>query len=210
MPVYKSNHPMSAASFRTVRSFLGLSDQWIATHLGVHVRTVRKWGAGDSSVPKSAAAFLRELDVETASAVSVYVEAFTDHEDSWPFRIPRSDEESEGWEEFPGKPVGWWRNLAARVCQRVPGLWIDFAPADSAGGPADRPILTEHTVEETAEQVAAENAADAKAAAERTLAEQYALTEDDDRGLHAVVNPAEAVGLEAATGSSASARPAAE
>ncbi|GAA2013278.1 hypothetical protein [Brevibacterium samyangense] len=120
---------MNSATFRATREFLGLSDSWLADHLGVSPRTVRKWGTGESPVPVSVAEELTVLADRTARVVERYAEHFREREDRWPMTIPRTLDQGHQWHHDPGMPVDWWRNLAARVCERVPGLWLEWPEA---------------------------------------------------------------------------------
>ena len=45
--------PMTAAEFRIARESLGVSDQWLADHLGVSLRTMQRWGQGHSRLSLS-------------------------------------------------------------------------------------------------------------------------------------------------------------
>lgn len=54
---------MTPAEFKTIRESLGLSAQWIANHLGVSLRTVRYWEAGERvNIPDKSAVNLADMD----------------------------------------------------------------------------------------------------------------------------------------------------
>ena len=109
---------LTDAEFRVTRESLGLTLDATAERLGVHLRTVSRWEAGDAPIPPGVADTLREwVDQQDAQA------------DAWAARlvdvpepvlvIPRAGVR-EGW------PAGWWRALAARVVEDVPGLRVTY------------------------------------------------------------------------------------
>lgn len=56
---------MTALEFRAALKALGISQRWLARHLGVAVSTVNRWAQGDFPVPQYAAfalELLSELD----------------------------------------------------------------------------------------------------------------------------------------------------
>lgn len=106
---------MTAAEVRAIRAGLGVSAEWLATHLGVRIRAVQRWEAGTSGVKPEIADAILLLEAEAAEHVAEHVEALSRH--PAPVLVI---------EDVPGDswPPGWQRMIAFRVRQRVPALRI--------------------------------------------------------------------------------------
>ena len=52
---------MTPKEFREARHSLGLSQAKIAGELGVNVRTIKRWEAGDTNIPKTVELAIRTL-----------------------------------------------------------------------------------------------------------------------------------------------------
>lgn len=121
-----SDEPMTAAEFRVVREWLGLTGEQIGMLLGVGDRTVRNWEAGKYPVPDGVREQVERWEAWTAEQVTAGVEAvnaladpaiqtYASDEDYW-----RAQPQMEPW------PARWHRAVVARVAHEVPGLVIDY------------------------------------------------------------------------------------
>ena len=66
---------MTPAELRTLRESLNLTGEQLAQLFGVRDRTVRRWEAGEWTIPDDAADHLRRLDAQIERAVIEAVEA---------------------------------------------------------------------------------------------------------------------------------------
>jgi hypothetical protein len=115
-PDVDGDQPMSDAELRMVREFLGITAEWLADHLGVALRTVRRWEHGTSPVPDGVRVQVEALEEVAARQVGELVDRLAAAADVV-LTIPREDGE---W------PAGWWRMVAARVAVEVPGLEVHY------------------------------------------------------------------------------------
>jgi len=120
-PEPDGSQPMSPAELRMVRDYLGLTGEWLAAQLGVQLRTVRRWEHGQSSIPDGVREQMELLEGIAAETVGALVDALGSARDVV-LTIP--DGPADGY------PAGWWRMIAARVAQEVPGLYVRY---DDAG-----------------------------------------------------------------------------
>lgn len=119
---------MTAAEFKAAREHLGLSPDWLARHLNVQDRSLRRWEKGTVPVPDGVRDALADIETETASTVDDYVNALRRRQE--PVIVTyRTDDELH--EAMPGidYPPSWHRAVAARVKQRVPRLRVIYGDA---------------------------------------------------------------------------------
>lgn len=117
---------MTSAEFKVVREFLGLSGDWLASHLGVSPRTVRHWEAGRYAVPDGVRIAIEGLEDETAAFADGCAKKLADMPE--PVVVTyRSDEEYRAAHPEVPFPASWHRAVCARVALEVPGLSIVFA-----------------------------------------------------------------------------------
>ncbi|HET7355543.1 MAG TPA: hypothetical protein VFJ09_02600 [Nocardioidaceae bacterium] len=116
-PEPAGDQPMSPAELRMVRDYLGLTGEWLAGQLGVQLRTIRRWEHGQSPVPEGVREQMELLEGIAAEIVGGLVERLEDAADMV-LTIP--DGPADGY------PAGWWRMVAARVAQEVPGLYVRY------------------------------------------------------------------------------------
>ena len=109
--------PMSPAELRMVREYLGVSAEWLADRLGVALRTVRRWEHGKSAVPDGVREQVEGLEEVAVGHVNAAVDALGDAVEAV-LTIPDAD--------AGGFPAGWWRMVAVRVAQDVPGLHVRY------------------------------------------------------------------------------------
>ncbi|WP_018588763.1 helix-turn-helix domain-containing protein [Salinispora arenicola] len=120
---------MSDAEFRVVREFLGLSVEWLASYLGVSVRTVRQWEQGRDPVPEGVRAALEDIERRTDAFVDGLVGKILDIPDPC-VRVYRSDEEYHAAHPDVEFPARWHRHVLARIAREVPGLRFAYPPED--------------------------------------------------------------------------------
>ncbi|MEP7763922.1 helix-turn-helix domain-containing protein [Sanguibacter sp. 25GB23B1] len=122
---------VTGAELRVRREYLGLSGGWLAEHLGVQSRTLRRWEAGMSPIPDGVGEALEELESWTAKVVIATIAAASVAEgvDGEPDRLILTypnDEEYHAHVPGETRPASWHRAVSARVRQAIPGLRIDF------------------------------------------------------------------------------------
>ena len=111
---------MTGGEFRMVREHLGLTAEWVAQRLGVHLRTVRRWEHGHSPIPDGVREQMEAWEDDAARAVTRYVDALMDAPE--PAVVLARDDEG-GLPEWPAR---WQRHVVARVAQEVPGLVVGY------------------------------------------------------------------------------------
>lgn len=111
---------LTDAEFRIAREDLGLTAEWVADRLGVALRTVRRWEHGHSPVPAGVADQIGAWTDQADEQVTAWVDRLADVAE--PVLVIPREGERDGW------PAGWWRALAARVVEQVPGLRVTYAP----------------------------------------------------------------------------------
>lgn len=102
--------PMTPAEFRMVREYLGLTGEQLAAELDVSLRSLRRWEHGHSPVPDGVREAMEALEARAAGEVGRLVAALRDAPEVV-LQIP---------------DAGWWRMVAARVAQEVPGLTVRY------------------------------------------------------------------------------------
>lgn len=121
---------MTSATFRATREYLGLPGSWLAAHLDVAERTVRKWDQGESPIPAGIAEELQRLAAMTREHVERETVRLTGHPEHWPFEIPRGTYDLDQMTPRNDLPIDWWRNVGARLMEAVPGLWLEWIDAE--------------------------------------------------------------------------------
>lgn len=118
---------LTSATFRARREYLGLPASWLAKHLDVQERTVRKWDAGEAPIPYRVTGEFERLAALTAEFVDDTARQLSaDPIGTWPFEIPRTVSDRDAMTPANDWPLDWWRNVGARLLDRVPGLWLDW------------------------------------------------------------------------------------
>jgi len=121
-PEPDGNQPMTDAEFRMVREALGLSGEWLASWLGVTLRTLRRWEAGHSPVPDGIRVEMETLEATAVEQTEYLLQQLRDSADAV-LTLPR---ETDTWSP------GWWRMVAYRVAAEVPGLYVRYSDSSSA------------------------------------------------------------------------------
>lgn len=117
-PEPDGSQPMSPAEFRMVREYLGLTGETLAEHLGVTLRSVRRWEHGHRPVSDGIRQQMEHLEETAARHVGELVDRLGEASDLV-LSIPSAADS------------GWWRMIAARVAAEVPGLYVRYL--DEAG-----------------------------------------------------------------------------
>lgn len=125
-PGMPEDERMTAAEFKVVREFLGLTGDWLADHLGVSPRTVRHWEQGKYAIPDGVRLEIEKLERQTGEFVSGIVEKLMDLPDPGVITYRDDDEYHAAHPEIPF-PAAWHRAVVARVAQEVPALSITYA-----------------------------------------------------------------------------------
>ena len=107
---------MTPAELRMVRESLGLTGEDLARHLGVALRTVRRWEHGQSPIPDGVQAELQTLESWTANHARMLADGLRESGETV-LTIPEHDGE---------EPAAWWRAVAARVRREVPGVRVHY------------------------------------------------------------------------------------
>lgn len=117
---------MTDAEFRVVREYLGLPQDWLAAHLQVTERTVRRWEAGTSLIPDGVRLELEDIEARTGEFISRVIDSIMDVPD--PVIVTyRSDDDYRAAHPDQPWPASWHRAVVARVAQEVPALGIEYA-----------------------------------------------------------------------------------
>lgn len=117
---------MTAAELRTIREWLGLTGDALASWLGVQPRALRRWEAGTYRIPDGVRLNIEELEAHTARAVTAAIAQLMDAPD--PTAIVYHDDAA-FWAVHPeARPLTaqWHRRVIARAAQEVPGLGIAY------------------------------------------------------------------------------------
>lgn len=133
-PAMPEDERMTDAEFRVVREFLGLTGDWLAGHLGVEPRTVRRWEQGKYPIPDGVRLAIETLEQDTAQFVTAVIDHLMDLPEPGVVTYRTDAEYHAAHPEIPF-PASWHRAVIARVAQEVPGLPIVYAsdaPADNA------------------------------------------------------------------------------
>lgn len=122
---------MTPAEFAIARESLGLSEQWLANYLGASLRTVQRWGKGQSRLSPSASQQLEDLLEQTDDFVDQVVAELRDN--------PLPDENGEQWvttyatdnayrQHHPDIewPASWHRAVMGRVAERVDNVRVHY------------------------------------------------------------------------------------
>lgn len=116
---------MSPAEFRVLREWLGLSGPWLARHLGVADRTVRRWESGDWPVPDGVRVALEQIEADAADTVATAVEQLMDLPDPGIVTYA-TDEAFHAAHPEITYPASWHRAVVARIAHEVPALAIAY------------------------------------------------------------------------------------
>lgn len=115
------NNSMTSAEATATRHLIGLTFEQVGEALDINPRSVRRWESGSSLPGAGAAGALRALRVEHDEDTSRLVAIARKGE---ALLIPTGEGDT--------RPAGWWKAVAARVLDRLPGTVIEWNPARPA------------------------------------------------------------------------------
>ena len=122
--------PMSGAHLRALRTALGLSVKDLAEWAGVAIGSTRSWDTGRYHAPAGVVAELEELKDQTDRTVAELADHYKTA--GGPMVIPRTPDDMPwtvpGVVVPEGVTLDWWKLIAVRVCDRVPGLTVEWPP----------------------------------------------------------------------------------
>lgn len=136
-PGIPDDERMTDAEFRVVREHLGLTGDWLAAHLEVTPRTVRRWEQGMYPIPDDVRLAMEDLEARTGAFVSGAVEQLMDLPDPGVV-VYRTDAEYRTAHPDIAFPASWHRAAVARIAQEVPALRIAYADQVEQSTPAPR------------------------------------------------------------------------
>ena len=124
----KNERRMKAAHLRALRTALGLSVKGLADMLGHPNYSAMSWDTGRYYAPDEVVDDLELLHAHTVRSVEDLAEHFREH--GGPMVIPRSPADLpwtvEGVDVPADVTLDWWKLVAVRVCEMVPGLRIEW------------------------------------------------------------------------------------
>lgn len=116
---------MTDAEFKVIREYLGLTGDWIAAHVGVDPRTVRRWEQGIRPIPDMARLAIEQLAQDTSKSTNSLIEELRDLPEP-AILTYRGDEDYQAHHPESPFSASWHRAVIARVAQEVPALSIVF------------------------------------------------------------------------------------
>ncbi len=109
---------ITGAELRIAREDLGLTVDEACARVGVHNRTWRRWEHDYMPVPSAVAAEVGRWTDYADVVIEAAVARLLDEPEPV-LTVPRSGD-VDGW------PAAWWRAVAARVVEDVPGLRVTY------------------------------------------------------------------------------------
>lgn len=125
-PDMPEDERMTDAELRVVREFLGVTPEWLGSHLKVSARTVRHWEAGRYDIPDGVRLEMEDLERRTAEFIGGIVPQLLDLPDPGVITYRTDEEYHAAHPEIPF-PASWHRAVVARLALEVPGLAIVYA-----------------------------------------------------------------------------------
>ena len=124
---------MNGAELRCTREFLGLTTDWLAAYLQVDKRRLERWESDKLlPIPNAIVGAIDDLYAEAEEMVrnmtTVYSQLVKQQDaegiELLTYRTDRDLWSARGASVMPAR---WHRMICARVCERVPGLLLDYA-----------------------------------------------------------------------------------
>ncbi|MFE2850534.1 helix-turn-helix domain-containing protein [Streptomyces lavendulae] len=132
-PGMPEDERMTDAEFRVVREYLGLTGDWLASHLEVSSRTVRHWEQGKYPIPDGVRLAMEDLEARTGQFIEGVSAKLMDIPDPGVL-VYRTDAEYHAANPGSEFPASWHRAVVARVAQEVPGLRIGYPTTEQPTG----------------------------------------------------------------------------
>lgn len=124
-PGMPEDERMTDAEFRVVREHLGLTGDWLAEHLGVNPRAVRRWEQGVHPIPDGVRLALESLEAQTAEFIGNAVSRLLGLPDPGILTY-RTDADYKHHHPETKYSASWHRAVVARIAQEVPALRIAY------------------------------------------------------------------------------------
>lgn len=123
---------MTPIELKIVREALGLSREQLAAALNVGLRSVDDWESGRRPIPDGVRDDVERIEAYTAQVADQLAAHLLEHAGPDPvFEVYDRDTDMPAL-DLPGAPLPptarWWRTVAYRVAEDVPGLRIVEAP----------------------------------------------------------------------------------
>jgi DNA-binding transcriptional regulator YiaG len=129
---------MTDAEFRVVREHLGLTEEWLATYLGVSSRTVHHWQEGKFAIPDGVHVAVDHLQALTGEFVEDCIERAIVQPSVLTYR---TDAEYDAAHPEQSWPASWHRAAVGRIAHAVAWATIAYAEQAAAAVEAARPGL---------------------------------------------------------------------
>ena len=124
-PGMPEDERMTDAEFRVVREHLGLTGDWLAAHLGVNPRAVRRWEQGLHPIPDGVRLAIEELEARTAEFISEIIPKLNDMPTPGILTY-RTDSDYTAHHPETQFPASWHRAAIARIAEEVDALEIAY------------------------------------------------------------------------------------
>lgn len=136
---------MTPVEMKVVREALGLSREQLAAALDVSLRSVDDWEAGRRPTPDGVRDDVEQIEAYTAEIAEQVATHLLEHTGGTPiFEVYDRDVDMPAL-DLPGVPLQptarWWRAVAYRVAEEVPGLRIVEAPKQPRQPASSNPCL---------------------------------------------------------------------
>jgi DNA-binding transcriptional regulator YiaG len=128
-PGMPDDERMTDAEFRVVREYLGLTEEWLATHLGVSSRTVHHWQEGKFAIPDGVHVAVDHLQALTGEFVEDCIERSIVQPSVLTYR---TDAEYDAAHPEQSWPASWHRAAAGQIAEGVPSVTIAYAELPGA------------------------------------------------------------------------------
>lgn len=115
---------MTGGEMQTIREYLGLTLDTLASILHVREDTLRKWEAGKDPIPYRIPDEIDRIEALTSDAIDDLVSGINDSPDPYVIVYRTDDDMLAARPEFGHLGARWWRHVAARAAYEVPGLAI--------------------------------------------------------------------------------------
>lgn len=123
---------MTPIELKVVREALGLSREQLAAALNVGLRSVDDWEAGRRPIPDGVRDDVERIEAYTAEVADQLAAHLLEHAGPDPLVEVYDRDADMPALDLPGAPLAptarWWRAVAYRVAEDVPGLRIVEAP----------------------------------------------------------------------------------
>lgn len=125
---------MSNAEFRVMREMLGLPTEWLTGYLGVSLRSVRRWDAGELEAPDGVMDAMDALESVAVERINQLIAEASNASEPHLYTFRRDEDYAGGGvhNALTGPdgviilPASWHRALVGRAAAMVPGVEISY------------------------------------------------------------------------------------